>query len=57
MDAPLILTGNGKADAAVEYATKNGVVYGFILGGPTLINDFNAKKIFSLSANAEILVK
>ena len=57
MGVPLILAANGKEAAAVDYAAKTGIIYGAILGGPTLINDANAKKIFSLPASAEIIVK
>ena len=56
-DAPLILAANGKIDAAVKYANDAGIVFGAVLGGPTLIDDPSAKKIFGLAANAEIPVK
>ena len=57
MGGPLILAGNGKAEAAIAYADKAGIYYGAILGGPTLIDDTNAGKIFSLAAGAKIVVK
>ena len=57
LEGPLLLAANGKEDAAVDYATKNGVFFGAILGGPTLISDSTAKTIFSLAANTEILVR
>ena len=56
-EAPLILTANGKIDAAVEYVNGAGIVFGAVLGGPTLIDDPSAKQIFGLEANAEIPVK
>lgn len=57
MGGPLLLSAKGKADAAITYANKNGVVSGVILGGPTLINDADGKQIFNLASSAEILVK
>ena len=57
MGGPLILAGNGKAEAAIAYADQAGIYYGAILGGPTLIDDTNAGKIFNLAAGTKIVVK
>ena len=46
MGGPLILTGNGKTDAAVKYAKENGIEVGAVLGGPTLISDQSVDAIF-----------
>ena len=48
------LTANGDESAAVEYATAAGVESGFVLGGPSLIDDTVAKAIFSMGAGDEI---
>ena len=47
MGGPLLLAANGKADQAAAYAKEKGIKGGAILGGPTLINDDNANKVFS----------
>lgn len=57
MNGPLILATNAKATAASDYAKANSITSGAILGGPTLIDDANARKIFGLSSNARILAK
>ena len=46
MGGPLILTGNGKTDAAVKYTKENGIEVGAVLGGPTLISDQSVDAIF-----------
>ena len=55
LGAPLILTANGDQAAAVEYATAAGASSGFVLGGPSLIDDSVAKAIFSLGADDSII--
>ena len=52
MGGPLLLVANGKSDAAIAYADSVGITYGEILGGPSLINDTNAGKIFDFSEDA-----
>ena len=47
MGGPLLLAANGKSDQAAAYAKEKGIKGGAILGGPTLINDDNANKVFS----------
>ena len=44
--APLILTADGKAAEAVNYAKSEGIRYGAVLGGSSLISNKTAKNIF-----------
>lgn len=53
MGAPLLLTKNGKTEAA-EYAEERFVAAGAVLGGESLISDEMARTVFGLPANAEI---
>ena len=55
LGAPLILTANGDEAAAVEYATAANVKSGFVLGGPSLIDDPVARAIFSMDAGDSII--
>ena len=55
LGAPLILTATGDEAAAVEYATAAGITSGFVLGGPTLIDDPVVKSIFSMGAGDSIV--
>ncbi len=48
MDAPLLLSAIGDEAAAAQYVTVNPMQDGFVLGGPTLISDEGANKIFGL---------
>ena len=45
---PLILTASGKESIAAEYAKERFATTGFVLGGPTLINDKAVREIFSM---------
>jgi putative cell wall-binding protein len=56
LGAPLILTATGDEAAAVEYATSAGITSGFVLGGPTLIDDPVVKSIFSMGAGDSIVL-
>ena len=49
MNAPLILTANGKQDPAVAYAKEAGITGGAVLGGTGLIPDKVANAIFQIS--------
>ena len=49
MDAPLILTANGKQAPAVNYAAGAGIKAGAVLGGTGLISDAVVNKIFQIS--------
>ena len=53
MGAPLLLTKNGKTEAA-EYAEERFVAAGAVLGGESLISDEMARTVFGLPAKAEI---
>ncbi|MBR3949676.1 MAG: cell wall-binding repeat-containing protein [Oscillospiraceae bacterium] len=46
LDAPLLLTKNGKTEAP-GYTAKNGIVSGYVLGGTGLISDEFAAQIFA----------
>ena len=54
--APLILTASGKQNVAVEYAESRGITTGFVLGGPTLINDKAVREIFDMEASDTIYI-
>ncbi len=56
-NAPLILTNTGKQAAAVSYASSNGIVSGYVLGGTRLISDAAVRSIFSMSADGVIAVR
>ena len=56
MGAPLILTANGKTSAAENYVRGNGISYGAVLGGTTLISDASAKAIFDVSEDSNVVV-
>lgn len=49
MGGPLILTSNYNPMVAEVYAEEQGMVYGAVLGGPALISDSSAKRIFRCS--------
>ena len=57
MDAPLILTLNGKEAPAVAYATERNIKSGVVLGGPTLILDRSVRKIFRMASDVVIPTK
>ena len=56
LEAPLILTADGKDSAAVAYANGAAIDSGVVLGGTGLISDKVVRKICQLDANAEIPV-
>ena len=55
IDAPLILTANGDERQAVTYANDLGITAGFVLGGPSLINDEAVRTILSLHEDDEVV--
>jgi putative cell wall-binding protein len=57
LNAPLILTMNGKQAAAVSYATEKNITSGVVLGGTSLISDAVVKKVFNMDASAVIAIK
>jgi putative cell wall-binding protein len=57
LNAPLILTMNGKQAVAASYAQEKKISSGVVLGGTTLISDKVVKTIFRMSANETIAVR
>ena len=57
MDAPLILTADGKTDAAVEYVQGGNVESGFVLGGTGALTDESVVDVFALESTEEIIMK
>ena len=57
MNAPLILTADGKTDAAVGYVAENIAGAGFVLGGTGALADETVRTVFGLNEDVEILVK
>ena len=55
--APLILTVGGRESVAMEYTAPCGITRGYVLGGPTLISDASAAKIFSLAEGEQLTVR
>ena len=57
MNAPLILTADGKTDAAASYMTENAIEAGFVLGGTGALADDSVVNVFGLQNDNEIIVK
>ena len=57
LDAPLILTMNGKQSVAVNYAKEMGIKSGMVLGGPTLISDKIVRTVFQMAEADPIQVR
>ncbi|MBQ8858036.1 MAG: glycoside hydrolase N-terminal domain-containing protein [Lachnospiraceae bacterium] len=57
MDAPLILTADGKTDAAVDYMAENAIASGFVLGGTGALADESVVDVFALESADEIILK
>ena len=57
LNAPLILTANGKQSIAKGYTSANGITSGAVLGGSGLISDKVVREIFSMSSGDQIIVK
>lgn len=57
LNAPLLLVNDKNIDAAVKYTEKAGIKGGRVLGGPALISDQSARKIFSMKDDDQIIVK
>ena len=57
LNAPLFLTSNGKEANIVSYTTRQNISAGYVLGGPGLISDNAAKKIFAMTTDESIAVK
>ena len=57
MDAPLILTADGKTEAAAAYMAENAIVSGYVLGGFEALADETVVDVFSLGNADEIVAK
>ena len=57
MDAPLILTADGKTEAAADYMADNGAASGFVLGGTGALADESVIEVFSPESADEIVLK
>ena len=57
MNAPLILTADGKADVAVDYMAEKAVEAGFVLGGTGALADETVVDVFALESADEIIAK
>ena len=56
MNAPLILTADGKTEAAAGYVAANGIASGFVLGGDGALADKSVVDVFTLE-NADMIIK
>ena len=57
MDAPLILTADGKTEAAANYMAENAAEAGFVLGGTGALADESVVDVFALESVDEIIAK
>ena len=57
LNAPLVLTKDGGADAAAAYVAENGIASGYVLGGDGALADETVVEVFALESADEILVK
>ena len=57
LNAPLILTMNGKQSVAVNYTKEMGIKSGMILGGPSLISDKIVRSVFQMNEGDTIQVR
>ena len=57
MNAPLILTADGKIEAAADYMAANTVESGYVLGGSGALADESVVDVFALESAAEIIKK
>ena len=55
MDAPLILTADGKAEVAASYVETNAIATGYVLGGSGALADETVVDVFGLESAEEIL--
>ncbi|MBQ8857777.1 MAG: cell wall-binding repeat-containing protein, partial [Lachnospiraceae bacterium] len=54
MNAPLILTADGKTDAAADYVAAEAIASGFVLGGAGALADDTVVEVFALESADEI---
>jgi hypothetical protein len=57
MNAPLILTADGKTDAAAGYMAENAIAAGYVLGGTGALADESVVDVFALENADEIVLK
>ena len=57
MNAPLILTADGKTDAAAGYMEENAIAAGYVLGGTGALADESVVDVFALENADEIVLK
>ncbi len=57
MGAPLVLTADGKTDAAAAYTADNAIASGYVLGGDGALADETVVTVFGLESTGEIIVK
>ena len=54
LNAPLILTKAGDDAAAQRYVQSNGIKYGYVLGGSSLVSDAAVNNIYGLPVNTPV---
>ena len=57
MNAPLILTADGKTEAAAGYVAENAIAAGYVLGGSGALADESVVDVFVLESADEIVAK
>ena len=56
-NVPLILTADGKTDAATEYAAQEVITSGYVLGGTEALADESVVVVFGLESAEDIILK
>lgn len=56
LNAPLVLTVNGKTGEAESYAAENAIDVGYVLGGTAALTDDSVVDIFGLESAEEIMI-
>ena len=57
LNAPLILTVDGKTAEATAYTAELGINAGYVLGGTSVLADESVVDVFALESAEEIIVK
>ena len=57
LDAPLVLTVDGKTSEAAAYTAELGIEAGYVLGGTGVLTDDSVVTVFSLESADDIIVK
>ena len=55
MGAPMILTDNGREDAAVAYTARLGIRSGEVLGGTKVVSDNTVRRIFAMEIGSSVV--